>query len=165
MHVFCISSRNQDKSKKKKKEPHPKARCSSSLSTDNSTYAGHQIARKRWLVLPKSCTHGTVPFRELGPSVEQPSFGMVPLEIINKMGHVDLWGNKPWFRAQCKKTAAFLLFITMLCAHLTPAHTCIHTLMHVHCFRADFLSQAMGNIQLVQSSKNQTLFFFFLRNH
>lgn len=60
------------------------------MSRDNSTYARHQIVRKSWLVPPKSCTHGTVPFGELGPSVEQPSFGMVPLEIINKMGHVDL---------------------------------------------------------------------------
>lgn len=60
------------------------------LSTDNKTSAGHRTTREKCLVLLKRCTHGTVPFGELGPSVEQPSFGMVPLEIINKMGHVDL---------------------------------------------------------------------------
>lgn len=110
-------------------------------------------------MLPRSCAHGTVPFGEPGPSAELPSSGMLPLEIINKMGHVDLWGNKPWFQAQCKKTDAFFLFITTLRAHLTPAHICIRTLMHVRCFGADFhLKQWKINIKFKAARTKHILF-------
>lgn len=51
----------------------------------------------------------------------------------------------------------------MLRAHLTPAHTCIHTLMHVHCFRADFHLKQWEIYSKFKAARTKHFFFFFPR--
>lgn len=47
----------------------------------------------------------------------------------------------------------------MLRAHLTPAHTCIHTQMHVHSFRADFHLEQWKIYSKFKAARTNPFFF------
>jgi len=44
-------------------------------------------------------------------------------------------------------------------ARLTPAHTCIHTLMYVHCFRADFHLKQWEIYSKFKAARTKHIFF------
>lgn len=113
--------------------------------------------RSRRLVLPKGCTPGAVPFGEPGPSVEQPPFGMGPLEIINNMEHVELQGNKPWIPAPGKG-----INFPFIYNNAVPAWPLLpHTLMHVHSSRANLL---LKRWEICTKQQEPIASFVFFRN-